>query len=425
MKRDIIRFQEELLIPTLGETPRLLLFQPSWMGFKGPGASWADLSDEDADALAAWMGPSAYKAVRFSPDIVSTIRRGRPTVVAGGSCLITSADNRRLKGDGAIEALIPRLPSLPQVVDPLMPILGASLHLNLLEDTLFAENREHLMGALQAEGCRHTTAFSTFARLHGAHAPVEPCFFSRLPVTHATREFYERPFFRNQVRPDLSRAQVAFSFTGPWADMLRQTRAIPEACDYLVVEPFHHFIETMRVQTGLPGSPVHRMLTWTQRFFEAYAYGEGENAGVAGGIAFLPYVEPDGRLGWDSTASEGTCHQGNALDFLAARRARLEVERIPALSSDALFADGLNCLYHVPACREALYAIRAVWNEIARACEPVQADKDVFVERRNALRLSHEIRRAWLPPHEVLYEQLERVVMSVFNPVTSVSRLAS
>ncbi|MFA4845489.1 MAG: hypothetical protein WC654_02940 [Patescibacteria group bacterium] len=77
MKRDIIRFQQELLIPTLGENPRQLLDQSSWMGFKGSGASWSDLSDEDAHELALWLGPSAYKVVRFSPDILSSLQPKR------------------------------------------------------------------------------------------------------------------------------------------------------------------------------------------------------------------------------------------------------------------------------------------------------------------------------------------------------------
>ncbi|MFA4845488.1 MAG: hypothetical protein WC654_02935 [Patescibacteria group bacterium] len=427
MKQDIIRFQQELLIPALGETPRRLLDQSSWMGFKGAGASWSDLCDEDARKFALWLGPSAYRVVRFSPDILRAIlQHDRPKVISGGSCMITSADNKQLRGDESrIKDLIQLLPNLPQLIDPLLPILGADLHLDILEDTLFAENREHLIGALQEEGNRHTMMFQAWARLHGANAPVKPCFFSQLPVKRATAEFYQNSFFRSQVKPHLSRAQVEFSYTGPWADMLREQSVIPIDCDYFVVEPFHHFTETMHVQIGLPGSHIWQMLTWTKSFFETYGYGEGLNAGVAGGIAFIPYIEPDGRLGWDSTTTETTCHQGNARDFLNARLALCEGKRIPNLKSDALFADGLNCLYLYPECREALYDIRAVWNEIERECKPFSKDKDALVKRKNLLRLSEDIRRVWLPPHEVLARHLEHLILSVFNPVMPVSRLAS
>lgn len=425
MTAEIIRFQQELLLPTLGPGTHKLLGQKSWMGFKGAGISWEDLCAEDAKEFAQWLGPSAFKVVRFSPDIMEIIRRDRPKVVSGGSCMVTTADNKQLRARKMrIEDLIPRLPNLPQLVDPMLPIRGADLHLDILEDTLFAQGRVHLMGPLQAEGCRHTTMFSTWARLHGAAAPVEPCFFSRLPMERATTDFFNGTFFRGQVPEGISRAQVAFSLTGSWADMLRQQRAIPEDSDYLVVEPFHHFTETMKVTTGMPGSPVHEMLRWTQRYFEAYAYGEGLNSGAAGGIAFMPYVQADGRLGWETTATNQTCHQNNTADFLASRRRILEAARIPALSSDELFADGLNCLYLFEDCREALFQIRELWDGVERECEHLRGDKRALKKRKSEIRQSDEIKRAWLAPHGVLYTRLEQLILGVFNPV-QINRLAS
>jgi hypothetical protein len=425
MKSDILRFQEELLIPALQDTPRNLLRAPEWMGFGGPGIGWADLSDEEARILAACLGPSAFKAIRFSPDIVRTVTNGRRKVVAGGSCLITSADHRRVvKESLPLGDLIVNLPNLPQLVDPLLAIKGAHMHLNILEDTLFAEGRPEIMGALQAQGCRHTTMLHSWTRWHGAQGTVEPCFFSRFPsLVEEVNRFMTRSFFRGQVAGGLSRSQVVYSFTGAWADLLRDQRAIAPESDYLVVEPYHHFTETMHVQTGVPGSPVHTMLCEMKRYFQAFPYGHGENAGVAGGIAFIPYMEPDGRLGFSATTSSATCHQGNVREFLNARELRLSCERIPTLSSDFLFADGVNCLYLFEACRAALYEIRQIWTHIEQATQHI-SDKQERRIAREAMRTSTDIKRLWLPPHEVLYTHLEMLLMSVFSHAR-LSQLAS
>ncbi len=425
MKNEILRFQEKLLLPPLQKTPRELLNAPEWMGFGGSGIGWSDLNEQDADTLARWLGPSAFKAIRFSPNILKLICNGRRKVIAGGSCLITSADNKRLvKDEMRIADLIPDLPNLPQLVDPLLPIQGADLHLNILEDTLFAQGRPEIMGALQAQGCRHTTMLESWIRLHGAHGCVEPCFFSRFPsIAKEADAFFSRRFFQGHVATGLSRAQVAFSFTGPWADMLRREHAIPEDADYLVVEPYHHFTETMNVQMGAPDSPVHRMLVETKRFFQQFPYGEGDNAGIAGGIAFVPYLEPDGRLGFASTSTSNTCHQRNVDDFLRRRADMLSCDRIPALSSDFLYADGLNSLYLFPSCRAALFQIRALWKHIDQECEQIHSNG----ERKNVrdtMRTSTEIKHAWLTPHEVLYSQLERLLISVF-PHARLVKLAS
>lgn len=424
MKTAILRFQQNLLLPALGETPTKILQQDQWMGFGGAGLGWGDLNEKDANELAQWLGPSAFKVIRISPDLLDVIRRPGPKVVAGGSCLVTTADNSLLnKGQLAIEDLPARLPNFAQLLDPLLPIRGATLHLNILEDTLFAQRREHLLGAFQAQGCRHTTMLARWVALHEASAPVHPCWFSGLPVQEATNAFYSGAFFRGQIPRGISRAQVEFSFTGAWADLLRTQKAIPQDADYLVVEPYHHFTETMCPATGLPGSSVHRMLAGNKRFFESFPYGQGLNQGIAGGIAFVPYLEPNGELGFKHTSSDMTCHQQNVEAFLLSREQILATMRVPPLASDRLFTDGLNALYVFPECLEALYGIRALWDTIEQECAGLSHDRPAAKLLRDKLRASSTVLELWRPNQEVLLRHLKELILSVFSPLAM--RLAS
>jgi hypothetical protein len=272
--------------------------------------------------------------------------------------------------------------------------------------------------------------FATWARMHEAMAPVQPCFFSCFPVVEETEAFLRNPFFGRQMPMGISRAQVEFSFTGVWADMLRRHRATPQDCLYLVVEPFHHFTETMNVKIGTFGSPVSRLLHGVKRFHETYGYGEGLNKGIAGAIAFIPYVQCDGRLGYSTTISDATCHQDNVLTFLESRKRILSCSRIPSLSSDELFADGLNCLYLFPECRRALFEIKALWDRINDACTVPsdlqgRAYKKQIKAQKSRMRASDAVMQEWLASHKVLYKYLEYILLGVFNPLSPVVQLAS
>ena len=235
------------------------------------------------------------------------------------------------------------LPSLPQILDPTLPILGANLHLDILEDSLFAHGREYLLPAFQRQGARHHHQFKRFAAIHGAYAPVEPCLFSSMPFGQRTTAFFEKPELL-QLGPSklgaLSRSQVMWSFTGDFPDLLRERKVIPYDARYLVVEPFHHFTEIGQPNVEKPGSPAGRMMQMTRVFFRNHPYGSGPNAGVQGGIAFVPSMNPAGLLCFENTSKDHTCHQGNVESFLASRRSLVAQNRVPALSADWLFADG-------------------------------------------------------------------------------------
>ncbi len=414
MIHEILRFQREILIPALNPPVREALKLPEWAGFGGRGIGWEDLQQDEAQRLARWMGPSAFKVIRFSPNIIAIIDDKTTKVVAGGSCLITTADNKEANKDGRdISCLIDSLPNLPQLLDPMLPMQGAALHLNILEDSLFAQHRKHLMGAFMAEGCRHTTMFSTFARLQGAHAPVEPCFFSRLKIAEATEAFFAQPFFQGRVPSGLSRAQVVFSFTGPWANLLKKESVIPYDAQYLAVEPFHHFTEIMMRQSGSVDSPSSVLMDETKRFFRSFPYGQDENEGIAGGIAFIPSMESDGRLSFAHTPTSTTCHQHNVTEFLERRKLTLSVTKIPALSSDALYADGLNALYAFAPCRNTLLDIRHLWDDIERECVQIHG-RDERKRHQQQMRTSESLRHAWKQPHELLYRYMEELILSVF-----------
>ena len=88
----VLRFQNELLLPTLDQKYRALLDLPEWMGLNGRGSRFQDMTTSDAKEFIDWIGPAAYKVVRFSPDILITVRSAAPIVISGGSCLITKAD---------------------------------------------------------------------------------------------------------------------------------------------------------------------------------------------------------------------------------------------------------------------------------------------------------------------------------------------
>ncbi|MBU4453073.1 hypothetical protein KKH24_02345 [Patescibacteria group bacterium] len=423
--QSVIRFQDELLIPTLIPRYAELLDLEQWMGFMGHGISWKDLTEQEADELYQWMGPSAFKAIRFSADIISIIRSSKPIVVAGGSCLITTADGKYTgQKEDEISKLIKSLPNLTQITDPMLPIAGADMHLDILEDSLFADHREHLLSAFQEQGQRHLHMFSRFADQHGVHGEIKPCYFSALPMQKKADEFFNGLKSFRRAPLGFTRSQVIWSFTGSWADTLREHGIIPRESEYLVVEPYHHFTEAMYPLND-SGSNISILLMMFKEYLLKNGYGKNDNSGVAGGIAFFPYVQADGRLGFANTTSSQTCCTGKREEFLASRLKTMDITRVPALVSDDLYADGLNCLYMFPECREALYAIHALWqhieNESTRACAHIPTYGISVKQRRQAVkeatlkvRASHELMCTWKNQHDILYAYLTRMIRQVF-----------
>ncbi|MFH1405154.1 MAG: hypothetical protein ABIH21_03605 [Patescibacteria group bacterium] len=423
---EIIRFQAQVIEPTAKYSKYSQLLElPQWMGLSGAGVRWQDMPQNEAQALADLLGPAALKVVRVSPRLLEVLKTQKPIVVAGGSCLITTADAHKVLGNGhniGHEKLIGMLPNLPQAVDAMLPITCADIHLDILEDSLFSEGRPELLASFQAQGKRHLNTVEKLLRLLRINTKIAPCFFSSVRAKEKTEEFFYSDALRGlgHMSAGISRNQVLWSFTGHWADTLREFGVIPEDSIYIVNEPFHHFTEAMNLINNKVGGDTWRSNMVAKRFFERYPYGEGPNAGVQGAICFMPYMQPDGNLGFAKTTTLETCNQTNAQEFLAKREQLLLDKKFCSLYDDWLYADGINCLYFIPECRQALFDISEFWKntneEIEKRKQALgRAPKSERKAINHEFRESDELRKLWQPSHELLFEHLCMFINSLFS----------
>lgn len=441
---EVLRFQTEVIFPYL-EVGRLQnkLAVSSWMGLEDGGLTFDQLPKDQAQELIDLIGPSAFKVVRFSKSLLEKLqaakKAGRPIITSGGSCLLTSADKSNWKNSPltkeGLQSQIKNLPNLMQIFDASLPIHCADNYVNIIEDSLFTEighecstpalNLDELAQLFHDEGHRHSDYSQELIWLFGSEANVLPTYFAGLPVAETSQAFWQKPEVVDEMRRSLAptfnpefagQLQVMFSFTGDWADMLRQAEHIPEDCCYVVVEPFHHFTEAAeRDQHTKIYSDRWKIYAGYDRLMTQHPYGKaGVNSGVQGAIAFLPALAIKGMLGHTNLRLEDCCSKEQVQLYLEQRREGLTLTKVPSPHDNTLFTDALNFLFHVPECRESL---RFLMNQTLGFREEAEHLK-MKKERKAFLKEKKTNRQALhsaTQHYALLYGELEKLVHSFFG----------
>lgn len=441
--QEVLLFQEEVISPFLENSRLPNKFEVrNWMGLQNGGLTFKDLPPQEAEQLIHLLGPSAFKVLRFSPDLLTRLiqaqQTGQPIITSGGSCLLTSADKGNWKSK-PIPAKVLRqqildLPHLMQIFDASLPILCADQHVNIIEDSLFVElghecsvpalDQAELSQLFYGEGQRHSAHFQKLLQQFGSNAQVLPTNFSDLPVAERSEQFWQSAQVLNLIRrhsrvffnPETAgQRQVMFSFTGAWADLLREVGHIPSESCYLVVEPFHHFTEAAeRDQHVKAFSDRWQIYAGFDELMTAQPYGQpGLNAGIQGAVAFLPVLTPKGMLGHTNFKLEDCCSHENAQRFLEQRKSVLAATKIPSPEDNSLFTDGINYLFHLPDCREALRWL--MQQTLTLRNETNRLDKRQRKELLKAFRSNPELLSAALERYALLYRELEKLVYSFFG----------
>lgn len=441
---EVIEFQAKVIDPFLaGSKTALMLEQDQWMGYNGAGENWASLPVEEAEQLIQLLGVGAFKIVRFTPGLLSVIKKAlskyKPIVTAGGSCLITAADNslwRQQKVDyPTLANRISELPNLMQIFDASIPIAIADRYIDIIEDTLFAQfgsvytdvsgNEVDLLNAFVSEGGRHTWFFENLCNEFGYDFNVKGAHFSTLNVKQCSDKFWTHPdvvktlhdmgLNPNEAK-EMARTQVMFSFTGMWAEMLRAKGLIPNNACYLVVEPFHHFTETHNVSMmGAADTPLYRLNKAFDLLMRANPYGSGVNSGIQGGIAFLPTITRNGCLGHNNlTNSTVIANYGNykQVEYYLSEILNA-MDKVPCITEDRLFIDGLNYLYHIPECRRALIILSEMWYSILEKSR-ASGNKHVTKQLQKDARKKHDNVEVAKEQYIILATHLQQIISSIY-----------
>jgi hypothetical protein len=441
---EVLSFQREVINPYL-EVSRLpiKLAISNWMGLENGGLTLADMPADQAQNLIDLIGPSAFKVVRFSRNLLATLQAakeaGRPIITSGGSCLLTSADKGNWKAnplaDNELQAQIKNLPNLMQIFDASLPIHCADDYVNIIEDSLFVElghecstpalGLDELKELFKNEGQRHSEYFQELLWLFGTETNVLPTFFGKLPIAKASQSFWESDEVFNKMRnaslplfdPAFAgQLQVMFSFTGGWADMLREVGHIPEDSCYLIVEPFHHFTEAAdRDQHTKLRSKRWKLYEGFDNLMTRHPYGkDGPNSGVQGAVAFLPALAIKGMLGHTNLQLADCCSKEQAQLYLEQRQAELSFSRIPSPHDNVLFTESLNFLFHVPSCRASLRLLMNQTLGFRKEAEHLKNKKErkAFIKEKKIDRANL---RTATEHYTLLYDELSKLVHSFFG----------
>jgi hypothetical protein len=442
--REVVSFQDSVSRFLSGSKVGSMLTKRNWMGMQDKSQTFGDLTKKEATALINNIGVGAFKVTRFSPGLLGTIdqaiKDGKQIVSSGGSCEVTSADNhdwrkRNLSQEDFRERM-KLLPSLMQIYDASLPIKSAQTYINIIEDSLFAEfgaefsapslSKEKLLELFYREGEIHSQKFQKLINEFSHQTKVESAFFSRLPIREYNERFWQMTkanLFAKQagIRSPhaISRSQVMYSFSGHWVEMLQDCGLIEKECCYLVVEPFHHFTETHnKSQFGTPGTPVYRLNSATSDFYQCNPYGVpgSENESVAGAIGFLPVLAVDGQLGHSTITLDKSIHEKNYDVELEKRRQIMESERVVNMWDDLILADGINHLFFKRKARKAVIKlIDLSWHilEESKKQEKKKGKKNEQKLLRKAMRKDKEFLRISQEAHEVLYDEMETLVLEM------------
>jgi len=440
---EVLGFQAKVIDPLLANSKiASLLKQDQWMGCNGSGDNWTSLPKAEAETLVQLLGVGAFKIVRFTPQLLAVLQKaladGRPIVSAGGSCLVTAADNSQWRKAKVpftnLTTNIETLPNLMQVTDASIPITVANQYLNIIEDSLFAQfgsvyadvngQENILLAAFQAEGLRHSKYFDKWQKMLGSLTIFTPTNFSSLPIKEHSDNFWmqqaawqalRQTGLRAQEAKEMTRAQVMFSFTGLWAQMLRETGLIPTDSCYLTVEPFHHFTETHNVSSmGAIDTLLFKLNRAFDLLMRANPYGHGINSGIQGGIAFLPTLSADGCLGHCTLTTEQLPTRFNYQSEIARRKQLLEIDKVPCLTDNELFFDGLNYLYHIPECRQALIILSELWYSILEDGKKIK-DKDEAKNKRKLLRGDAKNVQTVKEQHSIILDHFKQLLINLFS----------
>lgn len=442
-----------------------LLDQTAWMGMNDQGKTVADLNDQELEKLIKLVGPGIFKIMRISPDLIFVLEQAQqaqlPIISSGGSCLFTSADTnvwrtpidqvmkiclpgekpelptRQITGALTAKELIKKiqqLPTLMQIFDASLPLAAADEYVNIIEDSLFAltapkctapaGREKDFQRPFLKEGQRHSRQFTKLLKIFDSPSRVLSTFFSKLPIAEFNRKFWHSDQMLGHLRSnglwpekalELDRSQVMFSFTGFWADMLRQIGHIPTEAVYLVVEPFHHFTETHNGNgNGAYKSPVYRLNESFDSFCRDNPYGvtDSANSGAQGAIAFLPAVAPNAALGFSNITMTESATAASWQDYLTDRQKLLDKPLVPGLLTDKLLLDGLNFLYYDYDCRQALHNLTELGLKLLNEARQSgkKSKKVLKAARRDPanVKLAHE-------NHEILFNELEWLLATLFG----------
>ena len=412
-----------------------------WMGLERGGYTFDDLRSEEAEELIQLIGPGAFKVVRFSRDLLQRLRdakkMGTPIISSGGSCLLTAADKNSWKAKplspAGLQLVLSALPNMMQIFDASLPLVCADQYVNIIEDSLFVElaqecsnpklTSDELAQLLRSEGTRHSEHFAKLTALFGISTPVKATHFDDLPVKEYSDRFWQTNevfgfLRRHKIMPfggDLNaQFQVLFSFSGAWANMLRELGRIPQNSCYLVVEPFHHYTEASEKDERCEkySERWHAYAAFDE-LMTSHCYGQpGVNQGVQGAIAFLPILSPMGQLGHTNLKLEECCSELNFDEYLSQRAEALTSTKVPNPSECLLFVDGVNYLYHKAECRAALSFI--MQQTVAMRNEANTASKNDRKDRLKALRANPQNLKAAHDCYQVLFTELENLCYHLF-----------
>jgi hypothetical protein len=359
--------------------------------------------------------------------------------ISGGACQITTADKRvfceRKISPNELLRELTGMPNIMQITDASLPLVCGRTFANIIEDSMFAESAAALaspraspqdfLTAFYDEGERHSRAFARWQKYFGNNATILPVHFSTLPMSAyveqycKSREFaccLQRFGLSAQTAMSISRTYVEFSFTGAWADMLRELGIIDKQTCYLVVEPFHHFTETNN-PNGAVDSLIWRLNSAVDIFFRAHPYGKdgSANNGVQGAIAFMPSLAQDASLGYARLTNNQLPHYGNAYAVIDSRESLLQTDKVVDLWSDELFADGMNFLYFIPECRTALTNLAGLWFGIQNEAKKRGTDSKEAKALRKMARQDPTNVRLCQDNHAIIFEKLLEVLDKMFD----------
>lgn len=439
---DVVAFQKQALGLFGGSKEAKELADASlvWGGFGGNGSRFSEFSPAEQDTIIEAMGPSVLKAMRFTsiiPDLLDQARTGEIDLITiGGSCLVTSADNKaRKKGKIDINAgFLTDLPNLMQVIDSTLPIRAATATGNIVEDTIFHTRLEGWSGDItlslvQAVGQRATNALMLYGRLHGAYPLVFSVPFSEVSADGRANELVDSPEFQSCLAQALTQypygvsqesAPDAFktmgktvflsSYSGPWAEDVRAlamkkgivTGNKPIAV--VSVEPYQHYLEIAGYDIpSQVGSIPHLLETAFGLYYRDYPFGQhGPNEPMDGAIGFLPWLTY-GNIGHGSEETAVLPSLGNqGVPWIERARSVLTKDNDPnqpfvSLDQDVLLHAAVNWLYYDPEACRATKEIFAVHSDIVSLAK----DKG----ERKAMRKDPTMKASIKEAHGVLYDQ--------------------
>ena len=442
--QEVLDFQNTVILPLLAESKvKNFLEQELLMGCAGPGLSFKDLPEEEAQELINMLCVGSFKILRFTPTLLAELKKTKqqkqPMVISGGSCLISSADNsawrKNLISLEELRHRLEKLPTMMQITDASLPLIGADIFINIVEDSLFAEyggvycglndETKILIPDFKSEGQRHSHLFKSWQKTFGSEAVIKEALFSNLPITESSSSFWENlekegilacTGMTAKKINTLSRSLVMFSYTGAWVLMLKKVGLIPTESVYFVVEPIHHFAETHSQDTGAIGSELAVLNQTFDLFFRNNPYGQNgsHNSQVAGGIAFLPTITGEGRIAHGDWTLDNLPHAKNWQEEIKKYEAELQADKIPSLADDQIFVAGLNWLYQYPECRKALKNLSELWYGILAESHQCP-DKKEAKNRRKLLCQDPELLKQNRAARKVLLDHLNLLFSQLFH----------